>query len=160
MAGAQRTKVRAERRKSFTYKVQQKGDMSKRPLPCRKQEKGASWGYAWPCWRVLQIGGGRSGPRRSCCHLPPEGQTSERPKANKGYRRRVGGRRAVPVQAAGASERAAVITQGFSEFPAALPGHWWGPRCQAPAGLPRSATGPGWIASNLLQPTLSPRLQR
>lgn len=128
---------------------------------CRAESRrrGLLVGTPGPAGVCCKSGGG-SGPQRSCRHLPPEGRTSERPKANKGYRRRVGGHRAVPGQEAGASETAAVITQGFSEFPAALPGHWRGPRCQGPAGLPRSMTGPGWIASNLLQPMLSPRLQR
>lgn len=84
-AGAKRTKVHAEQRKSFTYKVQQEGGTSRRLLPCGKQDEGASCGYAWPCWCVLQPGGRES----TDWLLPPSlrAQASKRPKANKGYQR-------------------------------------------------------------------------
>lgn len=65
----------------------------------------------------------RSGPQRSCCRLPAQAQASEGPKANEGHGGCPGGRRAVPPQAASASERAELCQAAAARRC---------PRCHAP----------------------------
>lgn len=117
----------------------------------RKAGKG---GFLWLCLALLVCvaNQGVSGPQRSCCHLPPQAQALERPKANKGHQRCLGGHRAAPVEAASASERAAVITQSFArllqpcpgtrEVPAARPPRGSHVARLAPVGLPPSCCNP------------------